>query len=472
MAPAAYPGQSGRIGPAAHLRGNRVPEFTENVVVTAADLRVTDANGADIVRINDTGRVIVRRAAGGGATEPVLTFEPSDAELIVGSIDRNGRITLVSQDGGTTIALHSGDASIDVGAADTDGDVRVHAADGVEVLHLDGGNARLVAGATGHAGKLVVQDDLERVVMRMEASTGVLTVGAEDDSDVQTGEVIVRGQLGRDAIRLDGGNAVLTVGGVGNEGDLVVTDGNGFEAFRVNGDTASVTIGGGNLEGDLIVRDLFGRDAVHINGEHATVTIGAVGLEGDLVIRDAVGRDALVLNGETAELFLGSEGLEGDLIVRDAEGVDRIHLNGATGDIELMGADLAEEFAADAEIPAGTVVVAVGADEVTASATAHDRRVVGVVSGAGDFRTALRLGARRGEARVPVALVGRVHCRAVAADGAIEIGDLLVTSDLAGHATRAPRGAPARHGAGQGARWPGRRHRAHPRPADAAVSRR
>lgn len=414
-------------------------EFTEDVVVVEADLRLTDAQNADIVRINNTGRVIIRRGSGGGAVSPVLTFEPVDGELIVGSTDRNGKITLTSQDGGPTIELQSGNANIGVGTTGTAGDVRVYDLDGTEVVHLDGGNARVITGGLGHAGKLVVQDESERIQMRMDAGTGVLSVGAEDDSDgVQPGEIVIRGELGRDAIRLNGANSRVTIGGNGNEGNLVITDGNGFEAFRVDGATATVSIGGDNVEGDLIIRDLFAREAVRINGEHATVTIGAEGLEGDLVVRDALGRNAMTMNGETAELFLGSEGLEGDLIVRDEDGVDRIHLNGATGDIELMGADLAEEFASDVPIAAGTVVIATGPDEVTVATVAADRRVVGVVSGAGDFRTALRLGARRGEARIPVALVGRVHCRAVAVEGPIEIGDLLVTSDTEGHAMRAP----------------------------------
>jgi hypothetical protein len=325
-------------------------------------------------------------------------------------------------------------------------------------------------GATGHAGALRVVDQFDRTVLHVNAASGVMTLGADDDTDGERpGDLVLRGQLGRDAIRLDGRNGFVTIGDVGNEGDLLVTDGNGFDAFRVHGSSAAVTVGGPSLEGDLTVRDLLGRDAVRINGENATVTIGtdgqdgdlvvksafgrdalrvdgengtvtigADGLEGDLTIRDAAGRDALRLNGETAELFIGTDGLEGDLIVRNAEGVDTIHLNGATGDIELMGADLAEEFAADIPLAAGTVVVAIGPDEVTSAGHAEDRRVVGVVSGAGDFRTALRLGARRGEARVPVALVGRVHAQAVASNGPIAIGDLLVTSDVDGHAMRAP----------------------------------
>ena len=84
------------------------------------------------------------------------------------------------------------------------------------------------------------------------------------------------------------------------------------------------------------------------------------------------------------------------------------------------------------------MVVAVGADEVDVACQAGDRRVVGVVSGGGEFSTALRLGAGRGGQRVAVALVGRVHCHADAGSAPIALGDLLVTGPVAGHAMRAP----------------------------------
>jgi hypothetical protein len=73
---------------------------------------------------------------------------------------------------------------------------------------------------------------------------------------------------------------------------------------------------------------------------------------------------------------------------------------------------------------------------VAVSEAAHDRRVIGVAAGAGDLKPALRLGARPGERRVPVALVGRVYCKADADRGAIALGDLLTTSDTPGHAMR------------------------------------
>ena len=67
--------------------------------------------------------------------------------------------------------------------------------------------------------------------------------------------------------------------------------------------------------------------------------------------------------------------------------------------------------------------------------TAHDRCVIGVASGAGDLKPALRLGARPGEPRVPVALVGPRLLQGGRRPGAIALGDLLTTSDTPGHAT-------------------------------------
>jgi hypothetical protein len=173
-----------------------------------------------------------------------------------------------------------------------------------------------------------------------------------------------------------------------------------------------------------------------MTGEDAVLRVGGEGQEGDLIVRDVVGRDVLNMNGENATLIVGVAGNEGDIIVRDDTGADRIQLNGSTGDIKLLGADLAEDFDTETEISPGAVVVAVGPDEVVESTAAFDRRVVGVVSGAGDLQPALRLATRPGGHRTPIALVGRVYCRADAGPGAIAIGDLLTSSNTPGHAMR------------------------------------
>jgi hypothetical protein len=81
------------------------------------------------------------------------------------------------------------------------------------------------------------------------------------------------------------------------------------------------------------------------------------------------------------------------------------------------------------------VVGATGA--LLPSAEAYDKRVVGVVSGAGDLRPGIVLDGRRSTAnRSPVALLGKTYCKVDARYGAIETGDLLATSDTLGRAMK------------------------------------
>ena len=69
---------------------------------------------------------------------------------------------------------------------------------------------------------------------------------------------------------------------------------------------------------------------------------------------------------------------------------------------------------------------------------AYDKRVAGVVSGAGDFKPGIVLDKREADGlRQPIALLGKVFCKTDAAFGAIEVGDLLTTSPTPGHAMKA-----------------------------------
>jgi hypothetical protein len=111
-----------------------------------------------------------------------------------------------------------------------------------------------------------------------------------------------------------------------------------------------------------------------------------------------------------------------------------------TGDILLTGADCAEQFdAAGADMcEPGTVMVLDGTGALLPSGQEYDRRVAGVVSGAGKFRPALVLDNQPDRAsRVTIALVGKVYCKAVATERPIEVGDLLTTSPVEGHAMKA-----------------------------------
>ena len=67
----------------------------------------------------------------------------------------------------------------------------------------------------------------------------------------------------------------------------------------------------------------------------------------------------------------------------------------------------------------------------------YDKRVAGVLSGAGDYRPGIILGKERSRNdRLPLALTGKVFCKADAQDAAIGVGDLLTTSPTPGHAMK------------------------------------
>ena len=110
------------------------------------------------------------------------------------------------------------------------------------------------------------------------------------------------------------------------------------------------------------------------------------------------------------------------------------------GDITLRGADYAEDFdVTDGGCAEpGTVMVLDDGGGVRMSDTPYDRRVAGVVSGAGGYQPAVILDRQPGlPGRSPLALMGKVFCKADASLGPIAVGDMLTTSATPGHAMKA-----------------------------------
>lgn len=117
-----------------------------------------------------------------------------------------------------------------------------------------------------------------------------------------------------------------------------------------------------------------------------------------------------------------------------------VQINGnvtVTGDVFLPGADCAEHFdlTEGEHVDAGAVVVIDSDGRLRQSAEPYDRKVAGVVSGAGKYRPGLILDKRAtSDGRVPVALVGKVYCKVDAQYSPIDAGDILTTSPTQGHA--------------------------------------
>jgi hypothetical protein len=110
------------------------------------------------------------------------------------------------------------------------------------------------------------------------------------------------------------------------------------------------------------------------------------------------------------------------------------------GDIRLLNADCAEDFdvSRTEEVDPGPVVVIDQEGAMQQARRAYDKRVAGVISGAGEYRSGIILDNRDGQAdRMPVALMGKVCCKVDAQYSPIEVGDLLTTSPTPGHGMKA-----------------------------------
>ncbi|MET8681976.1 hypothetical protein ABZW18_31460 [Streptomyces sp. NPDC004647] len=128
----------------------------------------------------------------------------------------------------------------------------------------------------------------------------------------------------------------------------------------------------------------------------------------------------------SAGVFQGKVEIRGDLEV--------------SGDIRLLGGDLAELFAAKPTAVVSEPGALMSVDEdgrIAPSDRAYDKKVIGIVAGAGVYRPGLILDAGCGEHVQPIAMVGKVYCQVDASFAAIEVGDLLTTSPTVGHAMKA-----------------------------------
>jgi hypothetical protein len=227
--------------------------------------------------------------------------------------------------------------------------------------------------------------------------------------------------------------------GAGVMGDAVGTGviGQSKTWMGVYGKSESTT-GGAGVMGDAVGTGVIGQSKTWIGvyGKSESTTGGSG------VMGEAVGTGAGIYGkgGRVAGYF------EGDVEV--------------TGDIRLTNADCAEDFniGLDVLIEPGTVMVLGEKDALYPSQHAYDKRVAGVISGAGDYKPGIVLDKQQSRSdrkpsdyksgivldkqtfednRQPIALLGKAYCKVDAQCGAIDVGDLLTTSPTPGHAMKA-----------------------------------
>jgi hypothetical protein len=354
-------------------------------------------------------------------------------------------------------------ADIVTGGSGTNGLVTVNGTDGLPLVQLiaSATEAKIGAGQNnGRPGHLQMYDGSSQLTCDLNAADATLTLGGSSTD----GTVTVSGTDGQPLIQLIGSATESRIGmgqRNGRPGHLQMYDGNGQLAFDLSAANTTMTVSGTDGQpliqligsatesrigmgqrngrpGHLQMYDGNSQLAFDLNAANTTVTVS--GTDGQPLIQ-------LIGSATESRIGMGQKnGRPGRIQMYDGNGNLTVDINAAGGDIALNGdltlaaADCAEQFdmqdATSAE--PGTIVVIDDEGKLRESQCAYDKRVAGVVSGAGDYRPGIVLDKQASSAgRASVALVGKVYCKVDADFAPITVGDLLTSSARAGFAMKA-----------------------------------
>ena len=323
-------------------------------------------------------------------------------------------------------------------------------------LVLDGTSGDVTAGGNGQIGALVMKNQAGTEIGRLGHAFAPAP-GAPPGAPpfpLASGMLQLRSHTSQETIALNGatgGASVATIQAVG----VSVTDKDGKQTIRLSGMNGDVEAGGNGQIGAVVSKNQTGTVIGRLGHTFAPLPGSPPGAppfpiaSGQLALSTHDGHETITLNGAAGSVTASHVSARGvvatnmsarDLRMENQAGKDTIHIDGETGDILLLNADCAEEFPVSDRDPIepGTVMIIEGEDRLCRSEHAYDRRVAGVVSGAGDCKPGIVLGKRwTSPDAVAIALIGKVYCKADARYASIEVGDLLTSSATPGHAMKA-----------------------------------
>ncbi|MCC5611980.1 hypothetical protein LC612_35930 [Nostoc sp. CHAB 5834] len=257
---------------------------------------------------------------------------------------------------------------------------------------------------------------------RLDGSIATLFLGGQK----KQGVVRLFSETKQETFFLSGGSAT-------KGSSMTFSNKNAQPTIALDGEVADIILGGTGQSGTVLLRNSDYTNTLRLEG-------GTSGKGSSILFSRVSGKPTIAIDGDTADMTLGGDGQGGTVLLRNESYVDTIRLDGSTGDINFLNADCAEDFdiAGLEDIEPGTVMI-IGSDgKLYPSQTAYDKRVTGVLSGAGEYKPGIVLDKKPSQhKRLPVSLMGKVYCKVDADYSAVEVGDLLTTSPTLGHAMKA-----------------------------------
>ena len=359
-------------------------------------------------------------------------------EVEAARVDINGRVGIGTTTPQNSLHVGNGTTSITpnrvnvvVASTQVNAGVALAQKDGVNVLLQSSGAGGFIGTTSSHP-LILRTGDQDRVVVKTDGDVhvgqGATSIAA---SRVNAVFATTEGEAGIAIAQNSGVNVLLQASGAGgfigttsNHPLVLRTNDQDRVVVRTNGDVqvgpGSTTIAANRVNAVLATTEPNAGLAIAQNS-------------GVNVLVQASGAGALI--GTTSNHPVVFRTNDQDRVTIDTSGNLRV-----TGDVILTNADCAEDFdvAPSAVVDPGTVMVLGKEGRLEHSQRAYDRRVAGVISGAGSYRPAIVLDRQAPASdRKAIALVGKVYCKVDATDGPIEIGDLLTTSATPGHAMKA-----------------------------------
>jgi hypothetical protein len=286
----------------------------------------------------------------------------------------------------------------------------------------------------------------------LNAENGLISMANPDDAHYTIMLDGRNNKIDMGSAHIDGNKGSFSVGQASIDKNVILLSGGPKNAYTIALNAENGLISMANPDDAHYTIMLDGRNnkidmgSAHIDGNKGSFSVGQASIDKNVLLLSGGPQNAytIALDAENGLFSMASPDDAHYTIMLDGRNnkidVGGVHIDGNAGDISLDNADCAEDFEVSemSIVEAGTVMALNDVGQLEQSTVPYDKRVVGVVSGAGDLKPGLILGRKTGlKDRLPIALMGRVHCKVDADYGSIEVGDLLTTSATLGYAMKA-----------------------------------